>query len=343
MKDNDEKWSDAETVALISWEYRSRPNGNDRFVQHRFEQEIRYKRGRMIIPAFCAGVYLSELKCAEWFSSREGLPYSGARVAEEWCRYIRNDSGRAKEGVEDLPWQRETIYGSIVQFYDAVGFLAFAAMRELKLRSKRSLYKELPTTLDTVKLVNLFLCGDEEPNDYERLLEALKRYASKSFIKKYLEDKGRCFALFVGDLEKKAISFSGCLDVLDQDIKKYFSETITDWAPADNFIELAETIAKEQGAELVLLTKEVSTYSVRKKRIVVRDSSLGDVIKKGTLKDCREFYSCCERKLYTFLDKNRVNGILFVKYHLCEQCQRGFFYELQSGLRIMLEEGLIDR
>lgn len=92
---------------------------------------------------------------------------------------------------------------------------------------------------------------------------------------------------------------------------------------------------------MAILTCSVSRY--RFSNQAERYLSLKEIIDNNLSRD-NERHSCCERKIFAYLEdcnEKVYSGKLFVKYPPCEECQPAIFYHiLNKGKEFAMKVGL---
>lgn len=171
---------------------------------------------------------------------------------------------------------------------------------------------------------------------FKDLINEIKKYSPiKNETIKYC-DRGKCIALYKKNHSKEiTIAFSGFKDLECDKIKKYIGVR-------KNYLSHYEKIAQSIGAQLAITTCAVSRYIFNDQ--AERYNSLKEIVHKGLDRKNFERHSCCERKIFTWLedrDEAVYSGKLFVKYEPCIQCQAAIFYHiLNKGNSFSMSIGL---
>ena len=98
-----------------------------------------------------------------------------------------------------------------------------------------------------------------------------------------------------------------------------------------------EKIAKSIGANLAGTTNFVSRYNFLggNNENIIRYDQIKDVMCLGKMD--KDNWSCCERKIFAFLDKRDksvYSGKLFVKYSPCKECSLSILYHVVNNEKI---------
>lgn len=132
------------------------------------------------------------------------------------------------------------------------------------------------------------------------------------------------------------VAFSGNRDCVNQKIADFFN------IKHDMYNDYLK-IAKSIGANLAATTYCVSRYDYvgDVKKCLIRHDCVKIAIQNNK-KD--KYYSCCERKIFAFLDnrdKYVYSGKLFVKYPPCSECSLAILYHLVHKEKLfMMKIGL---
>lgn len=179
--------------------------------------------------------------------------------------------------------------------------------------------------------------GDTGLIKFKELINAIKNYSPiKNEIIK-CKDKGKCIALYKKNRSNEiTIAFSGFKDIRCDKIKNYIGVKKSDLL---NYEKIAQSI----GAQLANTTCSVSRYKFKKKQ-AKRYNLLKEIVHKGLNKSKVESHSCCERKIFAYLEdceETVYGGKLFVKYEPCIQCKAAIFYHiLNKGNSFSMSIGL---
>ena len=120
-------------------------------------------------------------------------------------------------------------------------------------------------------------------------------------------------------------TYSGNYDCTSPQLYDFFNVKITNRRYADY-----EKIAKAIGANLAGTSYSVSRYKFN-------GDNNNDAIRYDLVKNIMhrkrtryDYYSCCERKIFAFLDENNIaySGKLFVKYPPCRECTISILHHL---------------
>lgn len=176
-----------------------------------------------------------------------------------------------------------------------------------------------------------------EINENKQLSKAYVNFSAK---------KRKCIALYSNkQTEKITIAFSGYKDYECQKIKNFIedsnnSDRNNKNPTLKNYYEIANAI----GASLANLNCTVSRYDINYKNQIIRYYSLNELMRKKINKDNGLYHSCCERKIFAYLeDCNETveSGKLFVKYAPCRDCWAAILYHiLNKGQEFSMEVGL---
>ena len=171
---------------------------------------------------------------------------------------------------------------------------------------------------------------------FKKLIEGIKDNdnISNAYID-FSAKKRKCIALYRKKHSQKiTIAFSGFQDAKCNAIKKFIGVK-------NSFLSEYKEIANAINANLAILTCSVSRY--RFSNQAERYLSLKEIIDNNLSRD-NERHSCCERKIFAYLEdynEKVYSGKLFVKYPPCEECQPAIFYHiLNKGQEFSMEVGL---
>ena len=169
----------------------------------------------------------------------------------------------------------------------------------------------------------------DEHNGFELFLRLITAIGCSNIKKDYikLHGKRKCIALYKkwrGD--KLTVAFSGYYDCISTELYDFFDVEDKNRRYADY-----EKIADAIGAKLAGTTEFVSRYDFidNKHKDLVRHSCIKHIIGKNKTQD--NYYSCCERKIFAFLDngvESVYGGKLFVKYLPCNECSLAIMHHV---------------
>ena len=153
---------------------------------------------------------------------------------------------------------------------------------------------------------------------FRELIDEIKKTnIKKSYIK--FGRKRKCIALYkkwAG--QETTIAFSGYYDCISDDLYNYFGVK-NENRRYEDYRKIADAI----GAQLAGTSYSVSRYMLTgaNTTTVERYDPIEDIMNR--CKTDSDYYSCCERKIFAFLDNRDglvYSGKLFVKYFPCEEC-----------------------
>lgn len=289
------------------------------------------------------------------------LHNEGSRLFEFEPIRILEDVGEKNEvpfilSLKDIIWSysdykyklKKGINKSCFNFYLLEKIVKIFVLSECKDTSE-SLYSKSVNINENnniiIKKINeifmLSIKKDKVNKDYglkkfkELIAEIIKNH---KIYKETLEkkDKGKCIALYrKRHSQEITIAFSGFLDLECGAIKSLKGVK-------KNNLSHYEKIAQVIGAKLAKLDCSVSRYRFDNRQ-VERYCSLKEII-ENKYDISNEKHSCCERKIFTYLedqDEKVYSGKLFVKYSPCEECKAAIFYHvLDKGKEFSMEIGL---
>ena len=180
-----------------------------------------------------------------------------------------------------------------------------------------------------MKTVDVTPHNDAEDNglkEFRELIEEIKKSNIKqAYIREDTKER-KCIALYkkwAG--QELTIAFSGNYDCTPPELYDFFGVKITNRRYADY-----EKIAKAIGANLAGTSCSVSRYKFggNKNNDTVRYDLVNNIMHRKRTRD--DYYSCCERKIFAFLDDNNgvYSGKLFVKYPPCQECSISILHHL---------------
>ena len=174
---------------------------------------------------------------------------------------------------------------------------------------------------------------------YRKLVEILNRYnnGDSKLLKDYLaKNEGRCFATFIeSETKKKHIAFSGFFDCKEEKILKWLNVGVN-----RSFLALLNSISKYFDANLIETQLQIAEYSCKRHFNSHIKYTLENIIDNGFSKDMKKHFSCAERKIFAHFDNKTPDGELFVKFEMCCKCCKGYRYQMKSGARIWVYDGL---
>lgn len=163
--------------------------------------------------------------------------------------------------------------------------------------------------------------------EFRELIEEIKKSNIKqAYIRDDIEDR-KCIALYkkwAG--QELTIAFSGHYDCIDDKLYSFFGVLKDGNKRYRDYQKIATAI----GANLAGTIYSVSRYKFAgdKNNDAVRYDLVKDIMHRGKFND--DYYSCCERKIFAFLDDNNgvYSGKLFVKYPPCQECSISILHHL---------------
>ena len=175
---------------------------------------------------------------------------------------------------------------------------------------------------------------DDGLKEFRELIEEIKKSNIKqAYIREDTKER-KCIALYkkwAG--QELTIAFSGNYDCTPPQLYDFFNVKITNRRYADY-----EKIARAIGAKLAGTSYSVSRYkfSGSKNNDAVRYDLIKDIMHRGKSND--DYYSCCERKIFAFLDENDgvYSGKMFVKYPPCQECSISILHHLTLQGKLFL-------
>lgn len=192
--------------------------------------------------------------------------------------------------------------------------------------------------LNSIMAKSLHLCDESVQKDkfhgdpdadgmqeFMRLIEAIQGSNIKKSYAIYGKEK-KCIALYKKVMGKElTVAFSGQYDCMCKMVASFFK------FPQDRYGDYLK-IANAIGAHLAGTSCHVSRYKFDEKKQgnIIRYERLQKQLGVGKTVT-KNYYSCCERKIFAFLD-NRDGGVyggkLFVKYSPCRDCFASILYHI---------------
>lgn len=183
---------------------------------------------------------------------------------------------------------------------------------------------------------------NEKDFGLSKFQELMKAIEKSSIPRKYItfhKDR-KCIALYKKWFGKElTVAFSGHHDCIGDDLYKFFVVSEKNRHYADY-----EKIAKAIGANLAGTSYYISRYRIvdTEDCKVERYDLVKDIMYREKQKD--DHYSCCERKIFAYLDNRDsfvYSGKLFVKYSPCRECSLSILYHVVNKEKIfMMKVGL---
>ena len=169
---------------------------------------------------------------------------------------------------------------------------------------------------------------NEEIVGLEKFNELIQAIKNSNIKKDYIKTTGtrKCIALYKKWARQEfTVAFSGHYDCESEDLYAFFDVKDQNKRYED-YLKIANAI----GAELAGTSKSVSRYAFGgdKNNMAVRYGYIKEVLSRSKRDD--DYYSCCERKIFAFLDDNKgvYSGKLFVKYPPCQECTISILHHL---------------
>lgn len=360
-----------ENNIIIEWEFYIIKNGER--VPKSYKQIIKFEK-KIDIPNECPGVIISTLYSTlmldnNYLKRNELI----MKCINRYLNIVNN-----KQLNVDLSKKIKSL-DPIVVLYDYIGCLANATYKIIKKYIKKKIKNFFDNSSNNSSHLIIFDDNDgvnsisdlnnyisknlqhinnilltatsifgkpTSMDEYDDLVRIITEYHDiigdkklKEFLKEYLDKNGgRCFALFIDNSDKKYVSLSGFLDSNDMTINCY-----TGIKTVGVLYDLVSEICKSFNAVHIYLNKNTSTYKISDSYGRIRKGySVGDL--KNSLNNCKQDYSCCERKIFGYFNDNTPSGTLYVKFEMCGRCCMGYLYQIIfSGnySEIILKDGLM--
>ncbi|MDE5765913.1 MAG: hypothetical protein K2I17_01945 [Clostridia bacterium] len=335
------------------------------------------RRGVVVTPSYCAGIYISNLinacnveEIIEGYRNSEafriwagmtGREYIIQNNVDEHEKYILYDSmafpafcilknvrtmlTELNKHMQNRNYWRWSPCSIAVLRYDR-DMIHALNVHELNFENIREYESRIQNCIDYyVEKYNRLLTSayrGKDNNFYSELCDCLKTYnnGKRRLIKEYLNEKGgRCFATFIRKYDgQKYISFSGFFDAEDNIILNWLGRP----APMP-FVAIAKSICASLNAIFVPINLYTRRYKVKSPLpfYIEQWLSINDLIVHGyKAKNYKDYYSCCERKIFGYFNDRTPDGTLYVKMKVCSECGLGLIYQWSKGHCIILRDGL---
>lgn len=164
---------------------------------------------------------------------------------------------------------------------------------------------------------------DDGYDQFMQLIEAIRN--SSNITKDYIKpNDDKCVALYKKWAGKElTVAFSGHRDCIDDNLYTFFGVL----KQGNKKYRDYEKIAKAIGANLAGTTYSVSRYDFSHPDI--RHDLIKDIMHIG--RTTNDYYSCCERKIFAYLDNRDAfvySGKLFIKSVPCQECLISILHHL---------------
>ena len=164
---------------------------------------------------------------------------------------------------------------------------------------------------------------DDGYDQIVQLIEAIRN--SHNITKDYIKsDDDKCVALYKKWAGKElTVAFSGHRDCIDDNLYTFFGVL----KQGNKKYRDYEKIAKAIGANLAGTTYSVSRYDFSHPDI--RRDPITSIMHRSKTDD--DYYSCCERKIFAYLDNRDAfvySGKLFIKSVPCQECLVSIFHHV---------------
>ncbi len=171
---------------------------------------------------------------------------------------------------------------------------------------------------------------------FQSSVDTLKKYINISDIedlRDYKDDGSRCFSImetyFKNGSNQLVFTLSGVWDSQDVDIEKFFSKS----GGNSNLINACYQLKTILNAKWAVTTRNVQNYMVDIHGDMQCIGNLGNKMSlypKGYIEEKKELrkvvrdFTCCERKIVSYINNNFKSDIikcnLYVKFQPCEKC-----------------------